>query len=432
MDKLFFLLLACILVASIPLPCSASWKPLIVQQTNGNAPRKMLKADIQIVSEQMNEVTAVPYITYMPDKDQILMLFGYQAPHVAALMSSSDRGATWSKLWFMRTDDKGIPSLGLQTGLSYLGNGRVISGTGYVSEDYGLTWPEYRPVPTSLKDKVFYGWDPILIDRDPKTKKITQLTIADYRQVDPNDVYSSHASVFFSTDEGLTWTPPLEVPQWDHVNEVAFVRAKNKDLIAACRTDAPERFKTGIDHYCGLAISISKDNGKTWSELNRLYEWGRHHPSMVVMKNGDIVMTYVVRLGYKRSAEGFPQFGIEAIISRDNGKTWDLDHKYILASWKGNRTGPDEWWTSSQATSTVLMPDGSLITAFGTGNSAKYRSSIPTAGAATTEPEPLKRDIGLIHWKLNNRGLNKDHTLSDAPWNSIQRNEFDITPETVK
>jgi hypothetical protein len=78
------------------------------------------------------------------------------------------------------------------------------------------------------------------------------------------------------------------------------------------------------------------------------------------------------------------------------------------------------------------MPDGSLITAFGTGNSAKYRSSTPAPGATVTEPEPLKRDIGLIHWKLNNRGLNKDHTLSDAPWNSIQRNEFDITPETAK
>jgi hypothetical protein len=101
-----------------------------------------------------------------------------------------------------------------------------------------------------------------------------------------------------------------------------------------------------------------------------LYDWGRHHPSMVVMPNGDIVMTYVVRLGYPRTPEGYPQFGIEAVVSQDNGQNWDLDHRYLLATWKGIRKGPNAWYASSQATSTVLLPDGSCITTFGTG----YRS----------------------------------------------------------
>ena len=30
--------------------------------------------------------------------------------------------------------------------------------------------------------------------------------------------------------------------------------------------------------------------------------------------------------GYVNTPDGFPQFGIEAMFSRDNGRTWDLDH----------------------------------------------------------------------------------------------------------
>jgi len=332
---------------------------------------------------------------------------------MSAFMSSKDHGATWSKPWFMGTGADGKANVSWEPGLAYLGNGRLITSSGTMSEDYGKTWPIHRAGVTCWPGKAVYGWDPMLVDRDPKTGKVTQLTLADYRQVDPNDEYSSQAYVFFSTDEAKTWSQPLEVPQWKGVNEVAFVRAKNGNLVAACRTDNPQRFKHDIDHYCGLAVSVSQDNGKTWSPLNRLYEWGRHHPSMVTMPNGDIVLTYVVRKGYIDTADGYLQFGVEAVVSRDNGQTWDLDHRYILSQWKGNRTNADTWaWVaSSQATSTVLLPDGWLVTAFGTGYSAV--------------PGTNPRDVGVVKWKLNYRGLNTDHAIGDAPFDSYLRNVFD-------
>jgi hypothetical protein len=419
------LLAALSLTLALPLasPCAADWKAHVVQQTNGSAARIMLPAQLQIVTEPLNEITGVPYLVYIPDQDQVLMTLAYYLPHQAALLGSADHGATWSKIRFMRQDEKGNSTLGFQTGLSYLGGGKIITGTGYLSEDYGVTWPTYRPVPSCWAGKGFYGWDPMLVDRDPKTGAVTRLTVSDYRQVDPAQLYSSQASVFFSTDEGKTWSAPVTPSEWKGVNEVAFVRAKNGDLVAACRTDNSERFvKKGIelDHYCGLAVSISRDDGQSWSTLNRLYDWGRHHPCMVVMPNGDIVMTYVVRLGYVRAADGYPQFGVEAVVSRDNGQTWDLDHKYILSSWKGNRKGgPNEWWPSSQATSTVLLPDGWLLTAFGTG----YRSE---PRAADGSPSP--RDVGVVRWQVNDKGLNDDKTLANTPWDSDLRNQFELTP----
>ena len=46
---------------------------------------------------------------------------------------------------------------------------------------------------------------------------------------------------------------------------------------------------------------------------------------MVLLPNGSILMTYVVRKGYTDTADGYPRFGIEAIVSRDNGRSWDLE-----------------------------------------------------------------------------------------------------------
>ena len=91
---------------------------------------------------------------------------------------------------------------------------------------------------------------------------------------------------------------------------LALLRAGNGDLLAPCRTDVPRRMKgKTLDHYEGLGISISKDDGRRWSAVKKLYDYGRHHPSLVLMSNQDIVMTYVVRLGYVDDQNGFPQFG---------------------------------------------------------------------------------------------------------------------------
>ena len=172
-----------------------------------------------------------------------------------------------------------------------------------------------------------------------------------------------------------------------------------------------------LDHYEGLGVSISQDEGRTWSEVEKLYDWGRHHPSMVLLPDGDIVMTYVARKGYVDTPEGYPQFGVEAVTSHDNGRTWDLDHRYILAAWPGNRTDERKWYQSCQQTSSVLLPDGSILTVFGTG----YRATV-------SEDDPVRfrpRDVGLVNWRINNEGLDDDRTIAEAPFDSDLRNRFD-------
>jgi hypothetical protein len=350
----------------------------------------------------------VPYIVYMPEKDRLLMLVSCDYPHRAMVLSSDDHGTTWSE---PRPVTAGTP-LGLGTSLTYLGQGEVLlhaDNQRWFSQDYGVLWDSPVPCAPTSDGKAWYIWDPLFVERDEATGAMTRLAETGYSP-------DNQGYLRFSADAGRTWSAGVGVPQWKGINEVTILRAANGDWVAACRTELPQRFKNEIDHYEGLGVSVSKDRGSTWSKVNMLYQWGRHHPSLILMPNHDIVMTYVVRKGYVDTPDGLPQFGIEAVVSHDHGQTWDRDHRYILATWPGNRKDANKWWTSSQATSTVLLPDGSLLTAFGTG----YRAQ---PGPNGDKPSP--RDAGLIHWRLGDQPLDDARALHDAPFDSDARNIID-------
>ena len=399
----------------------SGWQHHEVQQLNGKEARISLPAKYQVVTETWNRIARNPILVYMPEKKRLLMLISCDDPISPLVMHSDDLGATWTTPDYVRIDGKGQHDTGVGVSLTYLGQGRAVLAVEkgrYFSEDYGRTWRDPVPTPPSSDGGPWYQWDPYMVDRDQQTGKIVRIWETGYNV----DLGYSQAYIRFRSDEGRTWGESLRVPQWKGANEVALLRAQNGDIVAACRTEKSEKFAhEWIDHFGGMGISISEDDGRTWSKLNMLYEWGRHHPSMLLLPGGDIVMTHVVRKGYLDAPDGFPQFGIEAIVSRDHGKTWDLDHKYLLAVWKGNRKDKHAWWAGCQSTSSVLLPDGSILTAFGTG----YRSRPAKDGHPG---KPLPRDVSLVQWQVNNKGLNTETTLRSAAFDSDLRNVFDPNP----
>lgn len=376
---------------------AAEWKPHVVRQFDGSAPQIEIPAKLQIVTEAWKRVAAVPYLIYMPEKDRLLMLVncdtgpGGKPPHLAMTMSSDDHGVAWTAPTPVHRDAQGTP-VGLGLGLTYLGRGRVLVYTGEVggerrfSNDYGATWKDSVAVAPTSGGEPWAVWCPALAEgNEPQgiASHLAETGYAVHQTVGGGPTYAQ-AHLRWSDDGGRTWSNGIRVPQWKGVNEVALLQAANGDWVAACRTDSPARFKNDIDHYEGLGVSLSKDRGKIWSQPKILYDYGRHHPSMLRMPNNDIVMTYVVRKGYDATADGYPRFGVEAVVSRDNGQTWNLDHRYMLHSWTGVIRGERGWCCSPQNTSSVLLPDGSILTAFGTG----YRIN---TGA---------RDVGLVQWRL--------------------------------
>jgi hypothetical protein len=413
-------LLATLAPLAFTTPCPAAWQEHQVQLLNGAQAPIPVAGRLQIVSESWNRVVAVPYLVYMPEKQRLLMLVGCDYPHHPEVLHSDDEGATWSEP--RRVTAAGTNLDGLGTCLTYLGQGELLFLAGdhrWVSHDFGDTWEVGALVAPTVDDKPWYTWDPLWADRDPATGAVTRLFETGYTWHRAPDVVKDHQQGYLrvSSDRGATWSQSIKVPQWKEVSEVALVRAANGDLVAACRTDIPPS-KAGewIDHFEGLGISVSRDDGATWSGVDKLYDYGRHHPSFVLLPDGRLLMTYVVRKGYVDTGEGYPQFGVEAILSGDNGHTWDLDHRYVLHAWIGNRLGENKWWASCQATSTVLLPGGDLLTAFGTG----YRSQPDAAGA-----NPAPRDAGLLRWTLSEAPLDPTRTVCDAPVVSDARNIVD-------
>jgi hypothetical protein len=393
-----------------------------ISQTNGDREPASLAAEIQWISKTWDcSASRMPYLVYMPEKDRLLMLV--TCHKASATIHSDDHGRTWSDRRWLCLDENGQPKTRANA-LTYLGQGKLLATDDHAlwgSSDFGQTWAMCQRMPEA---KPLSWWDPVLVVKD-SAGGVERLVWASSKSEGPpwgtEEKPYSQGFLQSSTDEGRSWSDPGKVPQWRGTDEIAMTIAKNGDWIAACRTDCPFRLahlaigrrhpgkesfdhndptyaaahlatfgrQAGAahwDHYFGLGVSISKDQGKTWSDLKPLYEWGRHHPSMVVFPDGRIVMTYVVRIGYPDTADGFPQYGVEAVVSSDNGQTWDMEHRYVLAQWAGTLKGEHAYYCAVQSSSTVLLPDGTLLTVFGTGV-----NSLDTAN---------KKDIAMVRWRL--------------------------------
>ena len=418
-----------------PVSAGLGWQEHTVRQFNGQADPIQLPARFQIIStENWNEVVTIPYIIYMPEKDRLLILANCDYPHRPFVMTSDDHGAHWTDLRPVTVDKDGNPASALGLGLAYLGDGNALLYSGryrWFSRDYGKTWSDTVAIAQTSDEKYWAMWCSPLVERDHKTRKVIRIAETGYAWFKPPEVTHAHQQGYirFSTDEGKTWGKSIKVPEWERVSEVALLRADNGDLLGACRTDIPHWMEVkGLvfspslnDGYEGLGVSVSKDDGLTWSTVRKLYDYGRHHPSLLMLPNQNIVMTYVVRAGYVDDKNGFPQFGIEAVISHDNGKTWDLDHRYVLHTWVGNRKGKRDHYASPYCASLSLLPDGSIITVFGTG----YRSQFGLKKKNHFAP----RDLGLVRWQLNPEPVNNDRTIRNAAADSRLRNIFDPSPE---
>jgi hypothetical protein len=401
------------------------WSPHIIRHFNGSEDIRYLGSKYQMVSKSWGRQVFGPAIEYIPEKDRLVMLIycdrRADGLRHSMLSVSDDRGETWSEPKYIHTDADGLPCGGGGIVLTYLGGGKMLFSASlsdenltWFSYDYGETWDESRAWEPSADGKILYTWCRAFVDKDPATGRTERIMIGGY--IPRGDV--SCGGYKISCDEGKTWDI-IEVPGWKGFNEIGFVRAANGDLVAALRTDGPERYRNIFDHFSGMGISISTDNGYTWSEVKILYDWGRHHTDIVLMPDGTLVLTYVVRLGYPYTDEGYPQWGIEAVTSTDNGRSWDLDHRYILETWAGQWGGPGAWLAGSQQTSSLLMPDGSIYTVFGTG-----------AGAKALKPPMYSSamNIGLISWKPDDKKTNSDDSISSSPDRSDKRNNFDPDP----
>ena len=115
-----------------------------------------------------------------------------------------------------------------------------------------------------------------------------------------------------------------------------------------------------------------------------LYDAGRMHPHLLALPDGELVMTVTARhdirdgrlAGYRRCCD--------AIISHDNGLTWDPERTFVLDEWKF--FDPRDWaFGQCGHIYLTLLDDGRILTV--------HNNYLPSAFIRNS---PAKSGTGII------------------------------------
>lgn len=109
----------------------------------------------------------------------------------------------------------------------------------------------------------------------------------------------------------------------------------------------------------------SVDGGVTWTTTHKTPIWG-YPPHLQLLDNGWLLVVYGVR---------HKPYGARACISRDGGKTWDIEHEITLSPAMNGDLGYP---------ASVQLDDGSILTLY-------YQMDKPGE----------KTCLMSTHWRLN-------------------------------
>jgi hypothetical protein len=281
---------------------------------------------------------------------------------------SSDEGLTWQEIGK-------TPLYGKEPSLTALPDGSLVltaepgHGPGYKkdelpisrSEDGGRTW-ETRMIPGPDYPRN------LIVEPDGSLLLVRALDSGWYHQDwTLKGGGSPNLQLCRSKDSGKTWQFSEGLIDWDYpaFGEVSTIRLKDGRYLAALRRQFPGTTTEGFED---TFLTESKDGGKHWSKPWMMSSNAEVHTYLTELKDGRILATY--------SNYHLP-WGSFAILSKDEGKAWDLDHPIQLSLSADIYVG----WPV-----TLQLPDSSLITAY----------------AATTyyKQLPARTTCEVVRWRL--------------------------------
>lgn len=185
-----------------------------------------------------------------------------------------------------------------------------------------------------------------------------------------------------STDAGRTWSERLQVPEnW----------ATSKEVPTIHRVPDPVKGGTRLILFSGLypaRLASSDDNGKTWSSLAPIGDWGGIvvMGSVVAMKDQSL-LAFFHDDGrfYANAGKATGTFTLFQVRSRDGGRTWDAPR----AIWQGDSIHLCE-------PGAVRSPDGRTVALLLRENRRRSESHVmftTDEGATWSTPKPLAREL---------------------------------------
>jgi hypothetical protein len=197
------------------------------------------------------------------------------------------------------------------------------------SFDGGLTWTQHTTLPIQITEPEFAGPDSAKFPQfGPPLKGVPGLTNL-INFADPNTIlhFSWGGYLYYSTDRGVTWQGPFQLPLFDLISW-------------QLRTEYPKKG--------WIECRLSKDNGQTLELASTPVgdEAGTTPPALSRLADGRLVLSY----GYRKPARG--PASIRSRFSQDQGATWG--EELILLTGGGDEDIGD--------TRQVVRPDGKLVT----------------------------------------------------------------------
>lgn len=328
----------------------------------------------------------MPYGVAEMDNGEVIIVAGLQdkGEYGCVALVSADGGDSWGEA--IPTGAYGRPLT-----FGFLGGGSVVFGNEllgkppderrkallWFSHDYGRTW-EGLPYPLATQDGrvVVTTEGHMFAEPAGNGTRLWHLCVSF-----PTAEWQKAPFVQYlrrSTDGGRTWTGERRMDEWRYeaeyqgrmvergTSEGSLIRAKDGTLVAAIRLDMHPRYwdMRNDDNLEGLAVSRSRDDGTTWSAPLVLHEAGRHHPALHLLPDGSLVMAHIVRVDIEDGRLASYRRGCEAIVSRDNGATWDLAGRYVLDAYE---YADNSYWINGVCghVGSAVLADGAILTAYG-------------------------------------------------------------------
>gem|GEM_PF-2778897 len=351
----------------------SGWKPHVVRRGNGNGGWTCQAAEFRFFHPAYGK-NLMPFGLAVMDNHEIIFLVNWTNGSNKVLAAfSGDNGDTWSD-WRNIRRGHGRPMM-----LAALGNGEVAFNTGrrYFSHDYGRTWTEHQPLPVSNCGRPINTEGNYLVDRDADG---AATAIAAFGWMGPADYHyptdPAIGGVHWSYDGGRTWTDEVCPAAWRWedefegrtyqrgVSEGSLVRAANGWIVAALRTDLEARHMYAHnDNLEGIGVSVSKDNGSTWSPVRVVFPAGKMHPHLLALPDGTLVMTYIMRQHIEDGELVSYSRGAGAVVSCDNGVTWDTAHEFMLDRFE--LADGTSFTLPCGHLGSTLLDDGRILTCYG-------------------------------------------------------------------
>ncbi|MCY3555256.1 MAG: sialidase family protein [Gemmatimonadetes bacterium] len=176
-----------------------------------------------------------------------------------------------------------------------------------------------------------------------------------------------------SKDNGRSWGDPTLVALGLNESDVAILPDGRWLFVAR----SEERAEQAL-HAC-----VSEDGGYTWRMVGRVTDAKEHPSDLTLLPNGWLLLVFGRR---------HPPFGVEGLISRDGGTTWDERRLVLDDSLPGGDIGYP---------STASLEGGRLVTAYYTAGTPDRQWEMFRAADVACKVLSYDASSLIHHWNKN-------------------------------